>query len=25
VHFEVHKDGRPVNPQAFLTQARAAP
>lgn len=25
VHFEVHKNGRPVNPQAFLTQARAAP
>jgi murein DD-endopeptidase MepM/ murein hydrolase activator NlpD len=25
VHFEVHKNGRPVNPQTFLTQARAAP
>lgn len=25
VHFEVHKDGRPVNPQAFLNQAKAAP
>lgn len=25
VHFEVHKNGRAVNPQTFLTQARAAP
>lgn len=25
VHFEVHKEGRPINPQAFLNQAKAAP
>lgn len=25
VHFEVHKEGRPVNPQAFLNQAKSAP
>jgi murein DD-endopeptidase MepM/ murein hydrolase activator NlpD len=22
VHFEVHKDGRPVNPRAFLDKSR---
>jgi murein DD-endopeptidase MepM/ murein hydrolase activator NlpD len=25
VHFEVHKEGRPVNPQAFLNHAKSAP
>lgn len=25
VHFEVHKEGRPVNPQVFLNQANSAP
>ena len=22
VHFEVHKDGRPINPRAFLDKSR---
>ena len=25
VHFEVHKDGRPVNPSVFLSQDKSAP